>query len=103
MSHSHSSWFDLPPFPLPQHISSPLYPFRSDEQPLDPHTSERSGRLAVQSPLTSHVNVELMFSRPLFPRSHFMLLYQSREAELLLEATSEEFLSFRGGIRVFGS
>ena len=47
MSHSHSPWSAPPPFPLPQHIPSPHHPSRSDEQPLDPRTAGRSGRLAV--------------------------------------------------------
>ena len=49
MSHSHSSWSDLPPFLLPQHIPSLSH---SDEQPLDPRTAGRSGRLARKSPFT---------------------------------------------------
>ena len=48
---SHLSWSDLPPFPVPQHILSALYPSHSDEQQLDPRTG-RSGRLAIQSSLT---------------------------------------------------
>ena len=51
-SHSHSSWSDLPPFPLPQHTPSLHYPSRSDEQSLDPRTARRSGRSTIQSPLT---------------------------------------------------
>ena len=53
MSHLQSLWSDLPPFRLPQHMSSLLYPSHSDEAPHDPRTEGRTGRLAVQSPLTS--------------------------------------------------
>ena len=53
MSHSHSSWSDLPPFTFPQRLSSLLLPSHSDEQSLDPR-AERSGRLATQTPLTNH-------------------------------------------------
>ena len=38
MSHSHSSWPDLPPVPLPQHNPSLHYFPHSDEQQLDPRT-----------------------------------------------------------------
>ena len=62
MSHSHSSWSDLPPVPLPRRLSSLLPPSHSDEQPLDPRTAGRSGRLAMQSPLTRYV---WMHRRPL--------------------------------------
>ena len=54
MSHSHSLWSALPPFLLPQHTPSLLHPSHSDEQPLDPRTAGRSGRLAVQSPLSGY-------------------------------------------------
>ena len=54
MSHSHASWSDLPPFPHPERSPSVLLPFHSDEQPLDPRTAERSGRLAILSPLTGY-------------------------------------------------
>ena len=52
VSHAHSLRSDLPPFPPPQHIPSLLYHSHSGEQPLDPRTAGRSGRLAIQSPLT---------------------------------------------------
>ena len=52
MSQSHSSWSDLPPFPvLPQRLSSLLYPSRGDEHPPDPWTAGPFGRLATQSPI----------------------------------------------------
>ena len=54
MSQSQSFWCDFPPFPLPQHSPSLLYPSHSDEQPHDPRTEGRSGRLAVESPLTGY-------------------------------------------------
>ena len=54
MSHSHASWSDLPPFPHPERSPSVLLPLHSDEQPLDPRTAERSGRLAILSPLTGY-------------------------------------------------
>ena len=38
---------------LPQHIPSPLCPSHIDEQPLDPHTAGRPGRLSIPRPLTS--------------------------------------------------
>ena len=52
MHHWHSSWSDLPPFPLPWYVPSPLYPSHIDEEPLDPRTAGQSGRLATQSPIT---------------------------------------------------
>ena len=54
MSHSHASWSDLPPFPHPERSPSVLLPLHSDEQPLDPRTAERSGRLAILSSLTGY-------------------------------------------------
>ena len=54
MSHLHSSWSDLPPFPLPRRLSSLLLPSRGLEHPPNPRTAGRFGRLAIQSPLTGH-------------------------------------------------
>ena len=47
-----SLWSDFPPFPLPQHIPSLLFPSHSAEQPHHPRTGGQSGRLPEQSPLT---------------------------------------------------
>ena len=57
MSRSHSLWSYFPPFPLSRHIPSLLHLSHSDEQPLDPRTQGRSGRLAIQSPLTMDFEV----------------------------------------------
>ena len=71
MSHPHSSWLDLPPF----HFSTPPSPSQSDEQPQDPRTPGRFGRLAFPSPLTgdepklisSVLCLSAPFSLPRFP------------------------------------
>ena len=52
MSHLHSSWSDLPPFPLPQRLSSLLPPFRGDEHPPGPRTAHKV-RSQVMSPTPS--------------------------------------------------
>ena len=48
MSHSHSSLLDLPPFPLPQILSSLLPPSRGDHLSLDPRTAGLFGRVSIQ-------------------------------------------------------
>ena len=52
MSHSHSSWSDLPPFLLLQRLSNVLLSSDSDEQLFDPRTAGRPGRLAIRCPVT---------------------------------------------------
>ena len=39
---------------IPRHVPSLRYPSHSDEQPLDPRTAGRSGRLVIQSPRTGY-------------------------------------------------
>ena len=53
MSHSHSSWSDLPLFPvLPPRLPSLLCASHGGEHPPDPRRAGRFGRLPIQSPLT---------------------------------------------------
>ena len=62
MSHSHSLRSDFLPFQLPQHIPSLLSPSHSDEQPQDPRTAGRFGRLATHSLFTGfeqNTNIEI--------------------------------------------
>ena len=54
MIDAQSLWSEFPPFPLPQHVPSLLYPSHSAEQPHDPRTEGQSSRLAVQSLLTGY-------------------------------------------------
>ena len=52
MSHSHSLWCDFAPFPLPRHVSSPLYLLPVVNNHSIPRTAGQPGRLTEQSALT---------------------------------------------------
>ena len=94
---SHSSWSDLQPCLLPQHIPSLLYPSHRDEQPLDPRTARRPGRFAIQSPLTScEPNVIVEINSTEVTRSHhpsrrtsFCSVYNSGEDATTTPVSSE--------------
>ena len=49
MSRAPSLWSHFPPFPLPQHVPSLLFPSHSIVEPCDPRTEGRSCQLAERS------------------------------------------------------
>ena len=82
MFHPHSSWLDLPPFPLPQCLSSSLLPSHIDEQ--------TQNRLAIQSPHTGYEpNTTVEISSTEVRRTSSCSVYNSSE-DATTPVSSEE-------------